>query len=266
MRLAKCSKCRVRKRYHDPLFAPLCTCYTPCLLLVHPPRLSTVDLQIRPMHFWPKPFAPEHSDPRSQWPTDFNIQSKKGESFSYSTGISPSSYDADIPLPLPAVQHAKTKPSVYCLPRSHKWKGIKTHLSNFRTHIDTGTSNIFDQGSVTESHSDIGDGEELQQENGQVDMIVVDRAWGDQESYASPLEHEVHVQKSETEKPSGHGDVERVMNELITTSNKWRPLDTLRWPVWVGARKFFCTTFSDERLEHMYAEVPNQYSTSYFCA
>ena len=192
---------------------------------------------------------------------------KVGESLSYSTGISPSAYDADIPLPLPAVQHAKTKSSVYCLPRSHKWKGIKTRLSKFTTHIDAGTSStVFDHGSVAESHSDIEDGEDLQQENGQVDMIVVDRAWGDQESYASLLEHEVHAQKSETEKPSGDGDVERVMNELFATSNKWRPFDTLRWPVWLGARQFFCTTFPDERLEYMYAEVPNQYSTSYFCA
>ena len=136
-------------------------------------------------------------------------------------------------------------------------------MSKFRTHIDAGTSAVFDQEIAAENRSDIEDGEDLRQENGQVvDMIVVDRAWRDQEN-ASPLEHEVHAQKPETEKPSGDSDVERVMNELITTSNKWRPFDTLRWPVWLGARKFFCTTFSDERLEHMYAEVPNQYSTSY---
>ncbi|KAF8727525.1 hypothetical protein AX14_007338 [Amanita brunnescens Koide BX004] len=120
-------------------------------------------------------------------------------------------------------------------------------------HIDAGASTLFDEESMADSESDMEDVEDLQQADGRVDMVVVDRAWGDQESYVSPSD-EVQTQNSETEKLPGDGDVEYVMNEPITTSNKWRLSDTLRWPVWLRVRKFMCAAFSDERLEHIYAE------------
>lgn len=124
-------------------------------------------------------------------------------------------------------------------------------------HIDAGASTLFDEESMADSESDMEDVEDLQQADGRVDMVVVDRAWGDQESYVSPSD-EVQTQNSETEKLPGDGDVEYVMNEPITTSNKWRLSDTLRWPVWLRVRKFMCAAFSDERLEHIYAEVHDQ--------
>jgi hypothetical protein len=215
------------------------------------------------MHFWPKRFAvPEPPGSQLQRATDdcFNPQSEKAiEGISYPMGNPPFSYDSDTPLPFPAVQQAKTKTSVNRLPRSHKWKRFKTHWSRFKRHIDAGSSTVLGEESMVESNSDCEDGEDLRQENGQVDLIVVDRTWEDSESCISQLEHDIHAPKSEAEKPPGDGEVDRVlMNEPFTTSDKWRAFDNFRWRAWLGTHKVFFSSFSDERLEYQYSEVRNQ--------
>lgn len=214
------------------------------------------------MHFWPKRFAvpePSGTHPQRAMDDGLNPQSEKAmEGVPYSIGNSRFQYDSDTPLPFPAVQQAKTKTSINRLPRSQKWKRFKTHWSKFKRQIDTGSSTVLGEESMVESNSDMEDGEDLRQENGQVDLIVVDRAWEDSESCISQLDHD-NAPKSEVEKLPGDGEVERMpMNDPFTTSDKWRAFDSLRWRAWLGAHNFFFSSFSDERLEYQYSEVRNQ--------
>ena len=206
------------------------------------------------MHLWPK----RATDPLRQWSTGvrFNAQSEKGaEDFSNPARTSPFS-NADISLPLPAVQNAKSKSSFHISHSSYKWNGIRTHWSRFKRHLDLSsspsTSSILVDESM-ESNSDIEDDDSFPQENGEVDQIVVDRAWADEESSFSQSEHVIQTQRPETERKVY--EVEHVVDASAAVSNKWYPLGTLRWRIWRGLTKFFCTTFSDERLEHFYAEV-----------
>ncbi|KAF8621809.1 hypothetical protein AX15_007483 [Amanita polypyramis BW_CC] len=207
------------------------------------------------MHLWPKrgtATGPPSTDVK------INVQSEKAVGgFSCSTRTSPFS-DANNSLPFPAVQNAKAKPLFRLSSSSHNWSCIRTNWSRFKRHLDLrpspSSSSILVDESIVESNSDVENEEKLQQENDEVDQVVVDRAWTDEESSFSQLEYVIQAQKLDTEKQAYDGEVEHVVGAPVPVSNKWYPLGTLRWRIWRGLIKFFCTTFPDERLEHVYAE------------
>ncbi|KAK2464012.1 hypothetical protein APHAL10511_003956 [Amanita phalloides] len=205
------------------------------------------------MHFWPKHLVVSStSTSQTQLSADNSLGTPSEKVMNdklYTTRTPPFTFDADGSLPLPAVQQT---------PRSHGWNGIRTHWSRFKRRIDLksspSASSVFSEDNVAESNLDTEDEEDLPQEDGEVNQVVVDRIWEDDESSVPQSEHGIQAQKPETERQPNDAETDLATSEPTVACNKWDLFCTLRWRVWVGMRKFFCPSFSEEHLEYMYAE------------
>ncbi|KAF8628700.1 hypothetical protein AX17_005923 [Amanita inopinata Kibby_2008] len=215
------------------------------------------------MHLWPKRMPRRTSRDSLQWSMDIEKLHSQNEKLHQASCLSnrtsPFSSQVDIPLPIPAVQHAQAKASFYKVTGSNGWHGIRTHWSQFKKQIGSGASpsnsSIFGHGeNLVEAHSDSEDEDDPKLEDGQVNQIVVDRSWSDNESSISQFDQGTNAVKFDALKRTCEDLVDRNMDVSSPRWNAWYSLDALRWRIWLGTVKFFCTNFADERLEHLYSQ------------
>ncbi|PFH50297.1 hypothetical protein AMATHDRAFT_61349 [Amanita thiersii Skay4041] len=165
-------------------------------------------------------------------------------------------------LPFPAIQNVpgKVSPRRYTPSRPKYWNGLRTHWSRFIKQIESGanpsnSSSIFLEESLVadECVSESGDNDTPQQEGDEVNQVVVDRSWTDDESSASQSEQPINPEKFDVlhfpcDPSDDHHD-----HMPASRWNTWT-LGNVRWRIWLGTVKFFCTNYADERLEHLYAQ------------
>lgn len=165
-------------------------------------------------------------------------------------------------LPPPGIQKS---PGSFLSGRRNKKKsariGLTVHWAKFKRRIGTGTapssSSFIEESAAESSFTRRLEGEKGgPDENGEVDEVVVDRAWSEEfKSSITHSEHGVSPEKSGGSYQFGTGNSDH--ESVVPTGwwSIWMPLIILRWRVWPAILEFFSTRFIDDKSEQHYAQV-----------